>query len=267
MSDTVTPAQLAQLKQQLSQIQADITDLQDDLQKRDSQQLQLPLDQTSQAIIGQAVASYLINNLQMILWQKMFWWMCLFESLDGFTFTGTSVSATGTSVTLTTGATSGNAATLQKNPSQQLLLDFAKRIFFRTSFTPNYSNATTYIVVGQAINSTGDQYFGFKVVNGSLFAVASTNGISNETAVQVPGTFSGMLNVEARYFPDANKISFFVNATPTSPDPVCVISSASPLPIGLFSSILFFSTKTSANSAVSLVVSYFEYLQQINVVR
>jgi len=235
-------------------------------QSQKAQQLQLPLDQATQQIIGIAINNYLMNNLQDLLWRKVLSWLTLFDSLSGYTTTGTAA-VSGSALTLTIGSTSGNSASAQKLPAQQNLLDYSKRIFFRCSATPATSNATHYIVVGQAINTTGDQYFGFKIVNGALYAVVSNNGTSNELLVEIATSVSGQINLEARYFPQSSKIMFFYDQTIQNTEPACVISNPAVLPIGLFSSIFHAFVKTTTNSAATLVLSYFEFMQQLNIVK
>lgn len=255
------------LTDQINSLDDRISKLENYKNKQSAQQLQLPLDVASQQIMGTAISNFLINNLQDLMWRKVFSWTSLFESIDGYTQTGT-VTISGSQILMTTGATSGNSSSIQKLPGVQNLLDFSKRIFMRASFTPAVANATVYLVVGQAINATGDQYFGFKVVNGTLFAVVSVNGTGSEVTAQIATGLSGEINVEARYFPNAGKITFFYNQTPTNSDPVRVFSSPTvSLPTGLFQSLYHAYVKTTANSAQTLAVSFFEFMQQLNIVK
>ena len=85
------------------------------------------------------------------------------------------------------------------------IVNFAKNMFFQTSirFEDN-TNQTAFITMGET------KYFGFKIIDGNLFAVHEDGG--GETATQINGITLTNTNIyKAIFDQDNSKILFYVN--------------------------------------------------------
>ncbi|MBI5221093.1 MAG: hypothetical protein HY978_04665, partial [Candidatus Liptonbacteria bacterium] len=132
-----------------------------------------------------------------------FRWLTLFEGLGGYTTQG-HVWADGTQLRLATEQVRGSRAWLIKQPAWQNFLSFAQPSQLQTALVISTSTGmTAYLVHGSAMESTGRSYYGFKVVNNSLWGVSSGNGTSTEQAVLLSNVLSPteVYLVEARYYP------------------------------------------------------------------
>lgn len=207
-----------------------------------------------------------VDELLDVTWKKTFHWSTFFENLSGFV-TGGTVYADGSQMVVHANPSSGGMSYILKQAPWQGLATFSQKSYFRTSFlATDDSNMTGYIVVGRALNAYGDQYYGFKVVNSTLYGVASDNGTDNESVV-VLGTIlpDRLYNIEARYYP-GEKVLFYVN--PSRGDQVPKGTLTNNLPstaekpnMHLMNVIL----TTRDGQSKHFQMSYFEYLQKRDV--
>ncbi|MCL5436061.1 MAG: hypothetical protein M1275_03190 [Patescibacteria group bacterium] len=226
-----------------------------------------PLDNDSKKAIEIETDKFMLSKIFDLIWKKSFHFLTMFDSIGGWDNTAGTTQVSGSKVLFTTGATSGNSATQQKTPADQKMLNFSRKIYFRTAFQVAATSAQTgYLVLGKAVNATGDKYFGFKFINGSLYGCASNNGISNEqTKLLQSISASTVYEVEARYLP-GDKILFFVNATPAASEPSGSITSGIPNNTdAVVTNLAYMSITTNENVAKTMEVSYFEMMQFINI--
>ncbi len=193
------------------------------------------------------------------IWKQMFTWVTFFESLDGFTksLSGGSITINGTNIVLSSSATSGNYARLIKEPSWQGLSTFYAKNMFRTAVVFNsITNQEAYLVFG---NLT-DKYYGFKVVNGTLYGVVNDGSTETTTELQTIST-STNYNLEAIYYPK-NKIVFYVNAGGVNWDPKGIITTGLMKPEKLVNFYLMdIKIKTNENADKTMQLSFWQYLQ------
>jgi len=122
-----------------------------------------------------------------------------FESLDGWDQWGLNSLYIGASLIYTDGTLNDQAALLSDVTAAGLSLDFSKNPFFQTTVRfPAVTTQLAYIVAGPAEFAGAQDSFGFKVVNGLLYAywtksgVADTNAITGITLTD-PNVLSGLL--------------------------------------------------------------------------
>lgn len=220
-------------------------------------QLNLPLDQQSKKIIEKTVDEFLEDKIFDLIWKKTFHWTTFFESLDGFSTSGT-VTVDEDDVLLTTGASDGDSANIIKTPSWQGLITFSQQSYWRTAIeVSSVAAVTKYLIVGGLASGS---YYGFKIVDDSLKGV-SYDG-STEKTVDLLTISTSTYNIEARYLP-RNKIIFLVESAERG-----VITENLPSPADVANAKLFeFKVTTNENVAKSMQVSFFEYLQSRNILR
>jgi hypothetical protein len=220
--------------------------------------LKYPVDATTQATIEKAVDVFLKDKVFDIAWKKMFHWMTMFESLDGFdqvASSDASIRIDGSGVILATGPNGGSYAEVAKQPLWQGLATFGQRSNFRSAFVLNAADLqTAYIRTGIA----GGQGYGFKVVENTLYGF-STDGVTEET-VAVGNIVTGRrYNIEARYTPN-DKVVFFTDTTERG-------SVYKHLPSALQQSngqLMSMRIIARGGQQRSMQVSFFEYLQSRN---
>ena len=231
-----------------------------------TQQLKYPLDPTSKKVLEQTVDEFLEDKIFDLIWKRTFHWITFFESLDGFTMSadglGTNV-LSGADLNMTTGAVSGNANEIIKQPSWQGLMTFSRRSAMRTSVVlTQVTTQTIYLVTG---GLSSGSYYGFKIVNATLSGV-SYNG-TTETLVTLATLIGATTyNLEARYSPK-DKIVFYVNSVDRGTINHAVATS---LPLADETSetqLMDIKLTTNTIAAKTMQVSFFEYFQLRNILK
>lgn len=232
--------------------------------QKNSGQLIYPANKNTIETLGFASDWFLKDKILDLVWKKIFYYSTFFESLDGWTQTvsnGASVVVDGTKVTLTTGATTSNAAEIKKAPVRQNLILYDNRNSFRTNLyiKDSVSNEIVYIVIGE-LGATGKTFYGFKVSGASLYGVSSVAGINNETTVLLQSISANTsYDIEARYEPNVG-IRFFIGGTEMGN-----ISDASKIPLANntpATALFDFKISTSASESKILELSFTEFIQQ-----
>jgi len=197
---------------------------------------------------------YLDGSISLIkLSETKFIIITCFESFDGWldnSDVGATVQAGVGAGFLITAATSGKKAIIAALPSAPSMsggVNFGKNPFFQARvYIPATTNQTIYFGTGNAsfpASPPTTQYFGFKVVNGTLYAVHS-NG-STETTTQITGITLDAKNLYRAVMDSGNNIKFYVNG-------VLKATHSSNLPSGEEDSILVFMIKTNENAEKEL---------------
>jgi hypothetical protein len=223
--------------------------------------LNYPLSPEDQRILLDNLAKQAPQVVFDTTWSKVFQYLTLFESLDGFTVTGASSVLSGTQLDVKTAASLNNVAEITKAPAIQGLITFSQRSNMRTAINlSSVTNVTAYVLVG---NSTSFNY-GFKIVNGTLYGVTNDNATENAVNLGTLQVATGY-NLEARYTP-GDRVVFYLNS-------VVVGNSTANLPLTDFSgtgavanpNLMDFYLKTTDGNAKTMSVSFFQYSQLRNV--
>jgi len=233
----------------------EVQDLKTRLEVIEKQRLPEPLDKNSKDIIASVVeetfSDKLFNNNRYLLDYKTF-----FESVDGYAKTGT-VAVDENYVSIKTGSTTNNTATLQKIPNFYSTLSFGKpsKIRIGVKFIAN-TNQEVYLVTG-AIGGVG---YGFKIDDGTIKGVThdgSTEGTVTLTTFSAGDDF----NLEASYSP-SDKIVFKIDG-----DEVGSLNANLPTPtLTIFNNLLNYKVKTDEDAEKEIQTSYFRYIQLIKAI-
>lgn len=222
-------------------------------------QLTYPLDKNTKTLIANEVREEMKRSIFDAIWRNTFHWFTFFESLDGFTVAGTT-SVNGNNVLITTGATSGNRAEVNKQPSWQGLFTFSRRSNFRSAFAlTSVESQTIYITVGNKDVTPNKGYYGFKIVNGNLYGLTSDGTNENAVLLQAVSASTGY-NIEARYQPKS-KVIFLVNNIEKGSS-VTKLPKADETTANLH--LMDIEIVTNENVAKTIQMSFFEYLQHRN---
>lgn len=110
--------------------------------------------------------------------------MSVFESGDGWSKTGTFAPSI-LAAALLTGTGSGDWGVLYNEPSpHSLTIDFSKNPFFQTSLLFNSdSDQHAWFGCGDANGDYGQDSFGFKIVNGNLYAFTRLAGVEHYNSI------------------------------------------------------------------------------------
>jgi len=134
-----------------------------------------------------------------------------FESLDGWQIVG-SVTQRILNTYLQTGAVNNNYVVMYINDEDYSpVIDFTKNPFFQTTFwCYDDTYQQIYVVAGMAGYITDGDYFGFKIVNATLYAVWGKSGVEY---TQVIAGIDVMVKNTYRAFMNSNdgNIVFYVN--------------------------------------------------------
>ena len=158
--------------------------------------LQYPLSSTDKRIIGDVAKNEILPSaVADVNWNKYFY---LFDwvippdpsALTGGTWHmlsgGGSWTYGGSDFTIKTSATAGYAMSLFRSPNYQTVFRWDRQQKFKTSFQlSSITNQTVYIVRGNYKNGNNPgTYFGFKVVNGSIYGVSALKGTESVAFLQ-----------------------------------------------------------------------------------
>lgn len=205
--------------------------------------------------VSQALNELLPEKIFDLVWKKTFHYLTTFESLDGFTLVGVPT-ITGGYIDLTTSNVTNNEIEVDKQPAYQGLITFSERSYFRSNISfSNTTNQTIYLTVG---NKDTGNYYGFKVVNDTLYGV-SQDGTTEKTILLQTIT-NTLYNLEARYMP-SDKIVFLVDSVEKG-----TINTNLPTPtLGANVQLMDLRIKTTANEVKTMRASFYEYLQKRSV--
>lgn len=221
-------------------------------------QLQYPLDPESKAAVRQVVDEILTDKSMDIVWNNSHWMSFIESSVWARSLTGSATVAYVAGTNLATGATSGSVAELRTDDQSDTKLTFTnaktqQRI--RTQFKVSsgaMNNQVAYIVRG---DTTNDTYYGFMVVDASLYAVSRNGGAQSASLLKTIGADT-LYELEARFYP-SNRVVFYVDRTATA-------TISTNLPTGVNLQMLGnFSIQNSTTASKNMTVYYYEYLQQL----
>lgn len=187
--------------------------------------------------------------------RRDFHWFTLFESIDGYAKGGTPV-LNQDSVTIPTTNVATNTCELQKIASYSNSFTWDKRRKARFGVVFD-TNTLQYIdIVTGGINYGGDiRHIGFRVLNGTLYAL-SDNGTGEETTSLVASIATNTIyELEVRHVPGVSE-TFYVNGTLSATHTTTVPSGSTDA-----NKLLDIYIRTTENVIKSLKITYFDFWQ------
>lgn len=177
-----------------------------------------------------------------------------FESLDGWSIATGGVSVRLYGLQIATTSTINNVQRLTQEPfGDSNVLDFSKSPFFQTSVRIEFTTAQLiYFIAGGLDFDETDQGFGFKVLNGTLYAIhiKSVGEVRTEYTTTITGITITNWNIyRAVYDYSAGIISFYVNG-------VLKVTHSTNLPVENHVVMMNYYVKTTAASAKRLYTKY-----------
>ena len=261
--------------EQLQQFQ----ELQKVVKEIQTQRLPYNLDVESKKVIKKTVDEFSSDDVFDSIRQKVFNWITLFDSIDGYGKTGigtATVTLTGSGgVLLNTGATApGDYEEVDKTIANKSLLSFSQKSYLRAIFqysaNGDATKGTGYIVVGDFAGGVTPGWYGFKIASSNLYGVCH-DGTTEATVLLVAGIANpSTYLVEARFEP-SNKVVFLVGPAiyQLGNDLIEMGTLTVNLPPASseHSTVMFLRMATSEAAAKFLNVNYYEYAQNRNSIR
>lgn len=155
----------------------------------------------------------------------------------------------------------GSSVGLNKNLSWGQRQRFRGNFSFADTTDANDPKFTAYYVRGATPQSSyAHPYFGFKIINTSLYGVV--NGGSESTVLLQTVANATAYIVEARYFPGDKIIFYVMNNTTRRMEEKGTLNTNLPSPINTNTETFYgFEITRTDNHTVQLLGSFFEYLQ------
>jgi len=234
-------------------------------------QLVFPLNVNSKQILSKTTDEFIGDKVLNANWDDYFYYMTMFDSIDGFSSSG-QVTIDSGGLILSTTSTINNSANLYKLPNPtaivsiptNTLLSWKQPQRIRGNIAmASVSNVTAYITRGVNYGPSYP-YFGFKIINNTLYGVSRDNNTDGEAAIALMTISTNTVYiVEARYLP-GEKILFYVvnNATKELEQKGILttkLPSISNSNVGGFYEY-FISTQNAA--VKQMTASFFEYIQK-----
>lgn len=233
-----------------------------------SNQLKTPLDFQSKEIIRSVLDEQLAGFSLDTSWNNFFYYMSFFEGADGWAGGGATIGIE--EAALTTGASSGDSASVLKSPVYQNILTFDKQSRFRSAMTVDESTSIEfYAGVGDGGKGvSASKHYGFYIENATLYGTVS-NGTTQSTVTLLTGlTATYTYFVEARFVP-GQKVVFYV-AAPSDARAIERGTISTNIPSGSFgmdsgglvvNPFLLFEVITRTTAARHAHASFVEYIQ------
>ncbi len=237
--------------------------------------LQYPLDTQSQNSISQSMDTLLPEKVMSAEWKKLFHYFTNFDYIGtgtafSITTTGTGSVLAGTGeIVISTGATVSSQAEIARSFQRQGLVTYSQPSFMRTALhIDTNTNQTIYLLAG---NQAVANYYGFKVVGGTLYGVSKDGTTESTVPLLTLSTSPLYYNIEARYYP-RTRVDFFVDDPTTTPATKISLkaSKANNLPsptLGNNVNLMDFSIINTEGVSKSMRVSFYEYIQSRNILK
>lgn len=231
-----------------------------------------PINPTSQSVVNDQLENNFIN----LLWNNIFYYKTVFEAIDGSLLTcnagsGATCSSSGIAGQLvlnTQSASTGQYADIDKRPLYISGLSWQRPSRMRVGFQVSaITGQTIYLIRGS--QNVVSPYYGFKVVNATLYGVfyAGTGSeklvtlqpiVASSVSGTPPADITNSYVCEAQYqYGDA--IKFVVNGNYKG---MIRVNTAPIAPTAAISSFYNFHLTTNENVGKSLGISFFEYIQE-----
>ncbi len=176
-------------------------------------QIRHPLDNQSMDVFRKALQDEVGNYIFNTAWERYFYYFTFFDSSSWpKAVTGTGAVDYGGGVTLRTGATNGSTADVSLNTGGGVtgLFYNTTEKYQRFRVVATFTDTTTQTIYMVRGNLDNGVYFGFKIVNATLYGVSNNGG--GEVTVLLGAIINGAdsFAFEARFSPK-DKIVFYVN--------------------------------------------------------
>jgi len=197
-----------ELSNRIDEKDTQIEELTDELRAFKDNPLTVNIDQFSRETIQQVISDDILN----IIWEDVFLYSTFIESIDRYlqnTNSGGTVSLTSNGLVLTLGTGSTSIAGAELDIFDTLpnykILDWSKRIRFRTKVTIDDVSSSTLFVTGPESLLDG---VSFEINQGTILGRSQGNG--NITTLNLGSVASGaIVNLEYDY--NVDKVDFYVN--------------------------------------------------------
>jgi len=240
------------------------------------QQLTYPLDEISKRIIREEIKNNISQFVFDSVWNDFMHFTTIFESSDGydtFVSSGAVASVGPNGIVLSTSTTSSNLAQIYRYPDPTFgtavltpFLSWKQPSRFRANMeVSSITNQTGYIVAGLDPTAASLPFYGFKIVNNTLYGVTRKDSGGGESTVSL-ATIAVNTNyvIEARHYPDIHKVEFYMESsgkmqlmgTLTTDTTIPDLTNTN------HNGLLFYSIQTAENADKQLTSSYFEYIQR-----
>ena len=216
--------------------------------------LNYPLDNQSQVIIERAVDKFLAQKVFDANLIEYFYYLTLFESLDGLGGATATTDTTFTGVVMATTSSSGNDQQVGRD-LQHLdgTVTYTRTSKFRTAVLFNQSTSQEFFVgLGNGKVRPVDDIYGFELINSTLRGITA-NGTSETKVDLITISSATQYSLEARFTPNESVIFLVDNKE------VGVITTT--LPTGLVATMPFYYLKTTTSATRQVDFGYFEYMQ------
>lgn len=139
-----------------------------------------------------------------------------FESLDGWAKSSTGISVALGGIAIQTGTTINTVKTMSANPyGDDNALNWSKNSYFQTAIALSaITNQTIYFIMGSCELDGTDNAFGFKISNGTLYAIhiVGDGNTQTEYTTEISGITLTDFNIyRAEFDADSDVFSFYVN--------------------------------------------------------
>jgi hypothetical protein len=244
---------------------------------------QYPPSNDFERSVSDALDRLLPEKIFNSIWDDFFYYFTNFDSMEGSTGDNTFENTGSVAITLdgwevATAADVTAASFMQKAQIPTLggggvglnkNLSWGQRQRFRANFSfadttdANSPKFTAYLVRGATPQSSFNHpYFGFKIVNTSLYGV--TNGGSESTILLATLSNATAYIVEARYFPGEKIVFLVMNNTTRQMEEKGVLATNLPGVTNANTETFYGMEITRTdNHTVQLLGSFFEYIQQL----
>lgn len=184
-----------------------------------------------------------------------------FESLDGWSKSGTGVTNTVLSVFFQTAASANDQKTLSTEPlGIGDVNTYVKDTFFQTGIkVENSGDILIYFMTGGFEDDDSDSGFGFKIEDGKLYAIIVKAVASSRTeyVTEISGITLTDMNIYKAFFDfSEGKIYFYVNG-------ILKYTEDTNLPVDTSPTLFVYSIMTKENTSKRMGAAYFLYSREI----
>lgn len=205
-------------------------------------------------VLGEQLDSFAFDKN----WNNYFYYNTFFESLDGWGASG--ATATYQWTNLTTGAVSGDSASITKSPVYQDVLTYNRLARFRSQFHSEVTSEELFIGIGAGGKSATAKHYGFLLDGSTLKGVCANGTTQSEVTLLTGITDTIPYQIEARFVP-GQKVVFYVKSATDSKlmEKGTLMSN---LPSGAITDWISVELITRTTSSKQSNISFFEYIQE-----
>lgn len=225
-------------------------------------QLKYPLSSNDKKILSDVISEFFPDQIFDVVSKNIHHYSSQYESLDGVSLVGNVPTIDDTGITLATAAVLNSTSGLTKGAVATFAQNFGKKQTWSVTtnfYTGSLTAMEAHFIVGTYV--AGENYYGFKVVDGALTGICSNSVSGSESSVSL-GTLSVNTSYEFRAsLSPLSKVIFSVNDVEKGSTTTNVPREASAIaPVGI-GNIFDWLIKTTNANAKTLIVGNFELWQ------